>query len=181
MFILVVYGHVCYFLANTALANDDRYIVNDDLYADRSDIIMKVTSAVSIAACIPVILVFGHTKLRQKPFIQVIVFIQLCNFFTSTGTVMGYQSDGPSCMWQAISTGMFPVSCSFWTTYILYMIYNIVLHDVLVHVNYKVHCICWLFPLLVTLLPYINAGYGAPDGYGWCFVVSIDQFLLTLW
>ena len=153
LFILIIYGQTCCFLSSLVLAKHHVEFNSYDDPGKSSDLIMKVASAISIVACIPLMLICSFQSLRNKICIQVVSIIQICNFMSCTGTVFGYLSVGSSCIWQGISTTVFPVSSAFWTLYIIYILYNIVFNDKLLRINYKVHCICWLLPLSFALLP----------------------------
>ena len=57
----------------------------------------------------------------------------------------------------------------FWTSVIFYLIYSIVVLNKAYHINSKIHLICWVIPVVVTLLPLTNSTY---VGSGWCYIVT---------
>jgi len=135
---------------------------------DESSVIMTVVSSVSIAFCLPVILTALLPALRDQVYIQVVVYIQISNLLAAIGTVYGYvPARSLACTFQGILASLFPLASVFWTTFISYLVYRLLLHDHLVEIDYKTHLVCWGLPIILTFLPYINATYSTTDD-GFC-------------
>ena len=154
----------------------DDTVASDDTYVDKSSIIMTVVSVVSMIFSLCGLLTAIIPRIREKPYMQVVLFIQACNLFTTIGTIPGYTKTGSSaCYFQGFVTNIAPVSCVFWTVFLTIMLYYIVKSSKVIKITVLVHVVCWGFPLLLSVLPFINATYGVPPlTNGWCFIVPYD-------
>lgn len=141
---------------------------------------MQVFSFLSIIMCLAVISVFFFSKnIRSKSYNKVVLFIAVSDLLTSFGGILGITKSGSlQCTFQAILTNLFPLSSMFWTTVIVYFLFDIVartnpvFRDDLIY-NWWLHLICWGLPSLLTFLPLVTEDYGTFDGDpGWCFLKS---------
>ena len=168
-------------LGDNATGTDD-YSLTDDI-TDDSSLIMKVTSAVSIFMCTAVLLTSIFPHLRNKHHIKVVLYINLCNLISSTGSVLGFPKPGSGgCLYQGLATGIFPVASVFWTIVVSFTLFNIVVFNKTFEISYMIHAVCWILPIILTFLPFINATYGSPNvNPGWCFIVSNDENWMYFW
>jgi len=147
----------------TALSTDDG--ITDDVVPNdgRGGIIMSVFSAISIVSCVPAIssAIFPH--LRKRVYIKVVIYLQIANLFSALGSVLGYpEMDSAACMWQGMATNYFPLVSVLWTIVVAWLLYGIVHVGKVYEIDYRTHLVCWGFPLLPTLVPFINCTY---NGY----------------
>ena len=140
---------------------------------------MTIVSCLSIFFCFLVILTSLFQKFRRTYYLQIIIYIQFCNLFTSFGTILGYtKSSSSECYFQGIVTNIFPISNAFWVIYLIYFIFKLIVHKNTPNINHTVHIVCWIFPLLLTVLPFINSNYSTPrPNIDWCFIVPREKYI----
>ena len=183
-----IYSFLNYTVNNSTASNisiTDDGGITDDGTIDQSDLLMRIFSIISIVSCLLVSFTFCFPHLRNRSYIKVVLYINICNFFSSFGSVFGYAANhSPACYWEGVATNNFPISSVFWTIKIAVMLFEIVEYGKLTEINYITHLVCWCFPIVLTMLPFINASYAAPGGNGWCFVVPNDpndQNMIVFW
>ena len=166
-------------------STDDAGVMSDDGTADQSDLLMKIFSAISIVFCSFLFMVLLFPHLRSRPYVKIVVYINICNFFSAFGSVFGYAANlSPACYWEGFATNNFPISSVFWTIKISLMLFRIIRYGKLSEIGLSTHIVCWLFPIVLSSLPFINASYAAPSGNGWCFVVpndTTDHHVIVFW
>ena len=114
----------------------------------------------------------------NKTYMKIIYYIAIADFLTALGSSVGTPHNrSSSCYFEALVTNIFTLSSVFWCVIISYLLYYIVAKGKSFPVDYKMHIVCWGFPVVVTLLPFINTNYGGvdDDGGSWCFIVDDDR------
>jgi len=137
---------------------------------------MFCASLLSIIGSLSTMIVLLFPDLRIKPVIRVALFINISNLLTACGSIVGEPLDRTiECYYEGIITNIFTLSSIFWCGIVSFMLYTIVVLSEPYKINYRTHLFCWLLPILLTFLPFINSTYGAPgdQDYGWCFISSI--------
>lgn len=146
------------------------------MYAIELSYTMQICGIVSLLASSTVLLTYGvFPDLRRLRYIEFVFYIAVNDFLSSLGASFGYSADGSVQCWiQAITTNMNVLSAAFWTTIISYQLFLITYFATVIKNTVLIHLVCWLLPLLITLLPLTtNNSYGNPDDeYEWCFFSS---------
>jgi len=137
---------------------------------------------VSILSMIASVLVLSTSILlpyaRKKTSISLIYYIVISDFMTALGSSVGTPLNHSStCYFEGIVTNIFTLSSIFWCLVITFLLYSIVSRGKQFDINIYMHLFCWGFPIVVTLLPFINTNYGGSDddGGSWCFIVDDDR------
>lgn len=102
----------------------------------------------------------------------------------SLGMALGKQRDGTfGCGFQAFVTNANYLSAILWTTVIAYQVYLAVVCKTLIMNMTRIHLVCWLLPIVVSLLPLVNARYAntGSETAAWCFFQSSDPEMLMFW
>lgn len=152
----------------------------------RGDSVMMFVPSIAsvIGAGIMMISYLSSRTLRKKESAEIVFYIGVSNFLTSLGSMMGEPVDrSAACWFEAIGTNIFSLSSMTWNVVLTYMLLMIVAGRGF-KLTWMIHVCAWGLPVIVTLLPFINATYGAPDGLGWCFVVptrSTPTWGLLFW
>lgn len=136
---------------------------------------MGVSSTLSAvgSASIPITFcVFPH--LLKKQAYEVVNYFAIATFLSSIGSMVGLPDDGTAACWfEGIVTSIFILSSIGWNHMIAYSLYSVVI-DQPFNVSWKMHVVCWLFPIILTFLPLINSRYGNSGG-NWCFISDDDR------
>lgn len=132
--------------------------------------VMRIASLLSIAGSICVLSkYFSNPILQRKPVNKIICFVAVCDFFFSLGTLIGRPKDNTWPCWvQSATTSYFSLVSIFWTNVIAFMLYQLVHHkhteQTKCFQSWKVHGLCWIFPIMLTFAPLSTNTYGNPDG-----------------
>lgn len=137
--------------------------------------LMQLFSMLSMIGCFAIVMMYScYPKIRLFRHLELVFYVALVDFFSSSGTVLGYLENGTvGCWYQGIASNYGFVSSSMWTTVISYQLYSIVGGGIRIDdsLMFKIHLVCWGVPLLFTVLPLSTNTYGNADGgVGWCFI-----------
>lgn len=148
-------------------------------------ILMFVPSLVScVASSMTIVSYLSSITLRQKESAEIVFYISISNFLSSIGSIMGEPVDrSAACWFEAIVTNIFSLTSMTWNVVLTYMLFVIVSGKGF-KLTWWIHLFSWSLPIIVTILPFMNATYGAPDGLGWCFIVptkSTPSWGLLFW
>jgi len=139
---------------------------------------------------------------KGKFSLELLLYVHLSNALTSLGSAPGNPLDySLSCWWMGIATNVFTISNCLWTMCVAFVINQMFYQEVgtgsKIRIGWKHHLLCWGLPILVTVIPFGSASYGAPgrtyienatdstiyssnnDGLGWCWIV--DNFDSPAW
>ena len=161
-------------------------------------IYMVACSAIALSfALIPMILLaFKHKEVERSRYLQLVFMIQLADFFSCLGAVIGPQREGSfGCGYQYIMTNYFPLASCFSSLLTMTELYYIVVNAVTLSDSvYKaIRLAIIIIPAVLTLLPLSTEKIGAFDatadddtsgGYGWCFLLPTDGdplWIHTFW
>ena len=127
-----------------------------------------------LAALYPIITFLTFSTMRKKRFMKFIFYISICDFFVGVASLFGFPSSGSGLCWaQGILAIYFSTASWFWTTCLSYCMYSIIQTG---HSNISesyFHVLCWGLPLLLSLLPLVNASYGnSASSLQWCLIVN---------
>ncbi len=124
--------------------------------------------------------------LRRLRYVELVFYMSLNDMIASIGSVMGVVHTAEACTFQGIVTNMNFLSSILWCVVVTYQLWLVITSGKMI-TNSEMrifHVICWTFPVIVTLLPLINATYGHDNGNTWCFVSqtsSSPDWAVTFW
>ena len=123
---------------------------------------MQVMSGLSAAASGLIVLSYMiFPKMRGKIYFEIQVYVAISNVLTSLGSAVGVVPTGSfACWFQGIVTNVFTLTSLTWTIVISFLLYWIIQRGKQFSLDYRIHLLCWLLPVLVTVLPMTNATYG---------------------
>ena len=140
-----------------------------------SFIILSAFSAVCSSSIIFTGLLFPD--MRKRLFMKIVMYIAICSTIANATSAFGliHNEKSPLCTTQSFITMWLYKSTWLWTTALSYHLFCIVFYG---HYNPRpilINCICWILPLVVSLLPLSTNAYGRDDDsgsniYGWCFI-----------
>ena len=111
---------------------------------------------------------------KNKPFSTMIFFISCCDLLGSLANCIGFpQSGSISCSVQAFFCLFFIPASWLWTTVLVYQLRNLIIFKQISLTMTQVHAICWIIPLIISLLPLTTNPYGQDDfinGYSPCIL-----------
>lgn len=138
---------------------------------------MIITGSISsIMCCIGIFILLYSSLLRKQSYNQIILYITISDLITSIGVSFGLCKDRSILCWiQTILTGIGPLCSISWATILLIIVYQN-LHKSFYrnnHISIQTHLVCWLFPIILTLLPLTTNRFGCVDEeYCWCFLAD---------
>jgi hypothetical protein len=130
---------------------------------------------VAVLSCVCTLFVmatyWAFPEMRKKRFMKFIFYMTVCDFAVGVISFLGFPQSGTAlCDIQGVVVLYFMLGSWFWTTARSYSIYVIVTTGKSVNDVY-LHVVCWLLPLVLSLLPFSDATYGSGDGQ-WCEIVN---------
>ena len=131
-----------------------------------TDIILQVPALFSVIGTFAIIVTFlTFQSLRTTRHAQLVLFVAFSDFIASIGWLMGEPSSSNSviCWYQSIISGTFCLSSIFWSSAIAYHLYLITFHNRFPASLTYFHLVCWVVPLILTLLPLSTNTYGNSD------------------
>ena len=137
---------------------------------------------VSIVSCICslfiIVTVTIFSEMKKKMFMKFIYYIAWSDFLMNVASVFGFPRDGSALCWaQGIIQNYFALCSFFWTTMLSYSMFSIVKYGKPNLKLWQMQLICWLFPLVLTLLPLSSAAYGTGSSdFQWCIIVGKDGY-----
>lgn len=144
------------------------------------DLTMNIVGSSSAVSSFCVIICYLTCEsVRNKTYNALIYLVTVCDFFAAIGTSLGQTSDRTFLCWfQGLFTNYFPLAAVAWTTLIAYTLYVTVYRKIgqVINVfNNFSFILCWIVPMILTLLPLSTNRYGliSEDGIrGWCYIAS---------
>jgi hypothetical protein len=137
----------------------------------------SVVSTVCSCSIIATGLIFG--ELRKRLFMKIIMNIALATTIATATSSFGMVSNSPLCSTQSFCTAFLYKASWLWTTVLSYHLYSIVYHGYFSARPLLLHTMCWMLPLVATLLPLSTNSYGRSDDdfvLGWCFLDGNENF-----
>lgn len=99
---------------------------------------------------------------------RLILYLTIAAFFDTIGYMMGKLTvDGPRCDFEAWWMTYFDWTVLAWTSCITFDLYMLLTRRKII-AHWKYHIICWIVPLIISVLPFIGDNYG-PAG-AWCWI-----------
>ena len=147
---------------------------------------MQIPGIFSIIGCLMIITVYlAYPSLRCKRHIELVFYVALNDLVASVGACFGFVESGWQCSFQSFSTTYNYLVSMFWSVVISYQLYVIVGQGDFSKDLQFAHMICWILPLILTLIPLSTSSYGLEDdNWGWCYLISKPGFSnewLLLW
>ena len=105
-------------------------------------------------------------------------YVAANDFIASIGIALGNQRDGSfGCYFQGIVTNFNYLSAIMWTTVICYQVQlAIFTNGKIIAKMWPFHVLCWLIPLVTSMLVFTTNTYGNDDDQdSWCFVTNSSQ------
>jgi hypothetical protein len=145
---------------------------------------MQIVGGISCAASILVVVtILSVEVLKKKTYNKYVLYIASANLVGSFGASLGFVKEGTFwCWFQGFVTNYFPLLSLFWTTYLGYMLFQL-LHSFTHHnmprssspdtIPMFMQAFIWIFPAFLTLIPLATNTYGIygdDTDYGWCFM-----------
>ncbi|KAK6167290.1 hypothetical protein SNE40_021357 [Patella caerulea] len=163
------------------LTHDCLIFPDNPSHCDAVVIARKITASCSFIGCVFMISVIWLFKKYS-------IFSQRLILYLSIGAVMdsiaylmsGMRPDGPTCNFQGWWLTYFDWTVLLWVTCItgnLYM--NVIKAKLTDKYEWAYHVLCWVFPLVISCLPFIGDQYG-PAG-AWCWIVENWRWRLGIW
>jgi disulfide bond formation protein DsbB len=151
------------------------FVIAIKMHDTKTTMEMRIPSVFSLFGTALVIITFViFERLRKLRYAEIVFYIAINDFIASIGTVMGTYHNSIECWYQGLATNFNYLVAIFWTNVIAYQLYAIVVkNQECIKDMRRYHMVCWLVPLVVTLLPLTTNTYGeADDNSGWCFIAE---------
>ena len=116
-------------------------------------------------------------EMKKRLFMKIIVYISLSDLLSSFVSSFGYPVDRTVlCQSQAFFAVYFFVSSWLWTTMLAHQLYSVATKAKFGLRHRYMHIVCWVVPLLCSLLPLSTNRYGRDDDDGdpssWCYLAG---------
>jgi hypothetical protein len=135
-------------------------------------IVSAIFSAFSASCVLATFLLFPI--MRTRYFMDMIIAISICDLIAAAVSAFGFPDDSsPLCPIQSALNVYFFKASWCWSTMLAHQLYSIATKRKLGFSSNHRHLICWLVPLVTTLLPLTTNGYGRNDDsdpIGWCYL-----------
>lgn len=157
-------------------------------------------TSMAFSTCTIVAVICAPTNLRLRIFAQIASYIAVSDLIFTSGYAIGTNlPPGISCSYQGFVVTMFNLTSCFWATTAVHIIYIIVRNgapkvittnqEYIISIGYREHFLCWILPLILTLLPLSTSSYDIPfdDDYinviwDTCYSVQYrDGVIYLLW
>ena len=148
------------------------------LVDDTETVFCKCATYLSLSCCFSIVIsvVVFYEELWKRYYIRLIFFVTasdlLAVFPFSFGPV---QASDPICYVQAVFTNFFAMSSVLWTSFIVYILYDVVVkRHSLEGIYFQAHIVCWGIPFLTTFLPLTTDKFGVYDNEenGYCGIAQ---------
>lgn len=128
--------------------------------------------------------VFLFPSMRKRGFIQMIIFISLSELVASIFSSFGFPRESSVLCPMQSFFNLFAYKCSWaWTTALCHQLYNVIVEGKYGLSMLQMHLICWLVPLVSTLLPLTTTEYGRDDDssqpLAWCFLEGKQEKVIV--
>ena len=130
----------------------------------------------SLSCCFSIVIsvIVFYEELWKRYYIRLIFFVTASDLLAVFPFSLGPSYGGdPICYVQATFTNFFALSSVLWTSFIVYILYDVVVkRHSLEGIYFQAHIVCWGIPLLTTFLPLTTDKFGVYDGEenGYCGV-----------
>ncbi|CAG9334517.1 unnamed protein product [Blepharisma stoltei] len=145
--------------------------------------VLIVCNSLSIFGCLFIIflyLIFG--ELRTFAF-RLVFHMSIVDLFHSISLLPGYEISEWLCIFQGSLLQYTSFGGAVWSVIIAYSLFDtVVLHNTKIQAKEsKFLIIGYIFPVLVTIPPFVTKSYGSAEG--WCWIsISNDHFTIdTIW
>lgn len=149
--------------------------------------IIQCIGLLSFIGSVSILILFNSRPILMKKKINSLVFyIAISDLFATLGWIIGESEDGTiKCWFQSMMTSFFPLVSLFYTTLISIILFAVIYKKKwgILYSNEILYG-CWIFPLILTLLPLTTNSYGNPGSTsGWCFLdrSHSHRWTLTFW
>jgi hypothetical protein len=143
------------------------------MWLDNKDLnkLFFLASSLSIAGTSLVIGTYlKFPKLRQYRHVELTFYIAVNDLLAAIAVGVGKaRNESFACWFQSIGTSYAFLASVFWSAVVTYQIYVIVHRGRILDDLTNYHRFCWLFPLLVVILPFTTNSYGVATS-SWCFL-----------
>jgi hypothetical protein len=145
------------------------------MYASELTLVLFASlSAVASASIVVTGLVF--TSMMTRPFMQIIMLIAFSDSIGSIFAALGFPPNGSAeCSVQSFFNAFFYKASWLWILMLCHQMYHYVSRGKFGLNKVQMHVVCWLIPLLTTILPLSELSYGTDDqqqGAYWCFLTD---------
>jgi hypothetical protein len=126
---------------------------------------MQITGGLAcLASLAPILTYLMFPGVRRLRYCELVVYVAINELICSLGIALGGVANGTvACRFQAFSTTAEPVAAGFWTAVIAYQLYYAVHYNGVIRNMLYFHLLCWLWPVIMTLLPLSTGPYANPD------------------
>ena len=138
----------------------------------------RSATLLSLVCCISIVisvLVF-RKELWKRYYIRLIFFVVASDLVAVFPFSFGPVHNGEAiCYIQATFTNFFSMASVLWTSFIVYILYDVVVRrHSLEGIYFQSHVICWGIPFITTFLPLTTDKYGVYDGEekGYCGIIQ---------
>ena len=131
-----------------------------------------ITGSISAGFCLTVIFTYLLFKdIQNLRYVELVFYVALNEMIASIGISLGHSDNGTfACYFQSFTTNVNYLSSILWTSVITYQVWLIVENGAIIKKMLPFHCLCWLLPVVVTLVPLSTESFGSDDDYSnWCF------------
>lgn len=143
------------------------------MYEVSLSVVETIFGSISAGACLTVIATyFLFADLRCLRFVELVFYVSINDMIASVGIALGKVQTGSfACWFQGLSTNINYLSSMFWTTVITVQIWLIVMRGTTLQDMGMIHLVCWVVPVVVSLLPLTTNTYGNEGtNEDWCFI-----------
>lgn len=140
------------------------------------DVALALASCLTCLASLSIILTYAlFADLRKLRFLEMVFYVSVNDFIAGLSVGLFSLFTGEvQCFIQGFTTGYNYLVAAFWTVVITYQLFVAVQTGKIIQDLYVFHWICWVIPLIVTLLVLTTntfGRYGDDDStVTWCFV-----------
>lgn len=129
--------------------------------------------SISGFSCLLVVLTYILFKdIRNLRYIELGTYVAINNLIGSLGLAIGRQKNKSlGCVFQVITTNANYLSAIFWVVIITYQVWLVVIYGKILKNMLICHIICWILPIILTLLPLMNTTYANTDDQGISFII----------
>jgi hypothetical protein len=174
------------------------FTVEEDIQLETAN---AITSVVSILGSLFIIGCFLKLKELRSFAFRLVVMVSVSDVLFSLGNFLGDAGGNPEthlganyglCMVQSVLISIGGLSSLMWAVSIAFTLHMAFLREDAAFAPHRIqdmalkyHLVCWLFPVLMAVLPFFSDAYG--DTGGWCWIKHSSgwwrffQYYLWLW
>lgn len=141
-----------------------------------NELFILLSILTSLTSLFYLVLYVLFIELRKKLVYQILFRFQLSICLSSISTNFGInlENGSPLCWIQGIVSNIFTLNAVFWLVYLTYVLHNYILNTSIQNIRPKTEIVCWILPIIVTILPLTTSTYGNMDGE-WCWVIDTES------